>query len=125
MRKATAVLIARGLAVLALIVGLAACASAPRGGGAGGVAVRVENNLIPPTTLTVWAHPQVGVRSMVGVIQPSTTKTLYFEPSSVAGQYVFVAETTTGQAIRSNPVGLSGPGGTVVWDVSANLATVR
>ena len=85
--------------------------------------LRVENNLIPPTSLSVYAVPEVGSRSLVGAVEPGATATLRFNPMAGTGQFRFVAETTAGNEIASNPVTIS-PGATVRWDVSANIATV-
>lgn len=114
------------LLVLPLALALGACASA--GGGAmgagaeGAVTVEVQNNLIPPTSLSVYAVSDTGTRRLVGVVQPSATRTLTFDPVAVSGQYYFVAEGTSGDEIRSNPITL-GRGDTVRWNLSANLVT--
>lgn len=104
---------------------LVACASAGGGGGGGPeVAVRVENNLIPSAGLTIYAVPRVGGRRLLGSVSPSSTRTLTFNPVGDTGEYVFVAETTAGAQISSNPVLVSAPA-TVHWDLSSNIATVE
>ncbi len=110
--------------VLTLGVSLSACASGGMGGGGeGSVAVEVRNNLIPPTSLSVYAVPDIGSRQLVGVVQPGATRTLRFNPLGSGGQYQFMAETTEGRDIVSNPLTIS-IGATITWDVNANLATV-
>lgn len=111
----------RTLLPLLLLCLLPACALAGSGDGedAGRLAVRVENNLIPPTSLSVFAVSDLGARRLAGVVRPGETTTLSF-PGEVAEQYRFSAETAGGREIVSDPVTL-GPGDLVVWDVSANL----
>lgn len=114
------------LALVVLLLSAGACASTSQGDGnaEGRVAVRVENNLIPPAPITVWAQPRIGTRSMVGVVAPSETKLLSFNPVGAGSEYVLVAEVSAGRVLTSNPINISGSG-TVVWNLSSNIATVR
>jgi heme/copper-type cytochrome/quinol oxidase subunit 2 len=113
-----------GLLLLLAVTGLGACASGGMGaGGAGNTVLRVENNLIPATSLSIYAVPEVGTRTLVGVVDPSSTATLRFNASAAGGQYRFVAETTAGNEIASNPITVSS-GATIRWDLTANIATV-
>lgn len=118
----------RGMLLL-LLVGVVGCAAAGRGGAGGtqqgAVAVEVRNNIIPGTSVTVWAAPEVGVRSLVGTVSPSQTRVLRFSPTGAARTYRLVAETTGGDPVVSNPVVIDGAGTRVVWDLRANIATVR
>jgi hypothetical protein len=111
--------------MLALAPVLAACASGAPGTGER-VTVQVDNDLIPPTVVTVYAvqTPATGARRLVGTVEPSTNRTLSFDAGFAAGQYVFVARTTAGREIVSNPVSLS-PDLTVVWTLTSNIATTR
>lgn len=108
------------LAVLAL-AGCAGRAGAEAGPAPEGHAmVRVQNNAIPPTTLTVWAVPETGVRTRLGVVRPSATETFHFEPIGAGTRYRLLAETTAGTDLASQEFSLSGTAG-VVWDISANI----
>jgi multidrug efflux pump subunit AcrA (membrane-fusion protein) len=111
--------------LLALAPLLGACASGAPGTGER-VNVQVDNDLIPPTVVTVYAvqAPATGARRLVGTVEPSTDRTLSFDAGFAAGQYVFVARTTAGREIVSNPVSLS-PDVTVVWSLTSNIATTR
>ena len=120
----------RALRLFAIGLGLSltACASATAGGaagveGEGEVAVLVENNLIPPTSLTVYAVEENGGRRLIGTVDPSETATLSFDPTAVAGRYYFAAETTEGTDIASNPLTLANVQ-RVRWDLQSNIATV-
>lgn len=120
-------LMRRATATLAVLLGvvLAACATGGGmgAGGEGSTALEVRNNLIPPTSLSVYAVPDVGSRQLIGVVQPGSTRTLRFDPVGAGGQFRFMAETTEGRDIVSNPLTFSS-GATITWDVNANLATV-
>lgn len=109
---------------LLTVAGIAACATGGTGAaGEGSTLLRVENDLIPSTSLTVYAIPEVGARTRVGVVNPGATATLRFNPLAAGGQYRFVAETTAGGEIVSNPVIFS-PGATIEWSLNSNIAVV-
>lgn len=111
---------ARGLMLILIGLLIAGCSSATREGRGSEVRLTVENNLIPPTTLSVFAIPEVGSRRLVGVVRPGETTTLAFS-GRTAESYRFAAETTTGREIVSNTITLA-PGSSAIWDVSANIA---
>lgn len=98
------------------------CAAAGTGAAGGEVAVRVQNNLIPPTTLTIYAVPETGARRLLGSVTPNSTQTFTFLPGAGV-QHRFMARTTAGAEVVSNPVPVS-PGATVRWDVQSNVAAV-
>ena len=111
------------LLILALLVGCAT-GGGPKGGGEGEVLVRVENNLTPSTSLTVWAvRLPSGNRQLLGTVPPRRTVTLDFDPPS-GGQYRLVARPTTGSEIVSNPVNLTGAA-QLRWDLTAASRYVR
>ena len=102
---------------------LDACASGGRTAGEESDAtfVVVENNLTIPSSLTIYAQPQVGVRTRVGSVRPNTTTRLRFSPIS-GQQYRFIARTNSGAELASNPVTVI-RGQSVQWNVHANIAT--
>lgn len=113
---------------LALLVAAGGCAPTTAGAGGGAapgseIRVEVENNLIPPTSLSIYATTDTGVRRLVGVAQPSRTVMLGFDPAGSSGRFIFEAVTTSGNSIRSTPITLSA-GETVRWDLNANLVNV-
>jgi hypothetical protein len=118
--------IARALPLVLLLLGLGACASAG-GSGDGGAeestTLVVDNNVVTPSTLTVYAVPEVGTRTFVSTVTPGARATLRFDPVGTLGRYRFVAETAGGSEVVSNPVSFS-PGATIRWNLSANLSTV-
>ncbi|MEW5930510.1 MAG: hypothetical protein AB1941_23875 [Gemmatimonadota bacterium] len=117
-------------APVVLLIALGGCAPAtpPAATAAPGAAaavaegakvVRVQNNLIPPSSLTVYAVPQTGVRQMLGVLQPSEAKTFTFEPAAI-GEYRLVAQATAGSEIVSRDFTFAGTRG-VTWDMNSNV----
>lgn len=86
------------------------------------VSFEVENDLMPPSSLTISLVPQTGARQVLGVVQPSETTVLRFEPRVPAGPYRLVGETTSGTTITSREFVL-GNAERVEWDV--NLNTIR
>jgi hypothetical protein len=112
---------ASALALIALTV-MGGCASGGEGGGEP-VLVEVQNDLVPPSALTIYLLPEVGARRLLGNVSPSETATLQFSESTV-GQVRLVARTTAGTEIVSNPVTF-GSASTLEWDLSSNILTVR
>lgn len=113
------------LVLLAMLTALGGCASGSGAAGASGqgsTALEVRNTLIPPTSVSVYAVPEIGSRRLVGVVQPGATRVLRFDPTTTSGQYNFVAETTSGQELVSNPISFSS-GASLRWDLSSNLVT--
>lgn len=111
-------------ALLAFVL-IAGCASTSETEGAADVPVEVRNNLIPPTSLTVWMVPTVGGRDMLGVVPPGATQTLGFNMFSASGEYRLQAQTTAGEEIWSYPFILSESDAAVIWDLSANNIQVN
>lgn len=91
--------------------------------GANAAAVRVNNNLIPPTSLTVWAVPQTGTRSLLGNVNPNGTATLGWDAVRVGGEFRLLAQTTAGQEIVSRPFYFDGSG-VVEWSLQTNTVRV-
>lgn len=111
-------------AVLMLTFGvlIAACATGGSAAGTeGGTALEVQNNLIPPTALSVYLVPEFGSRRLIGQVQPGRSRVIRFNPLGSGGQFRFAAETTFGREIVSNPVSVE-LGDSIRWDLSANIA---
>ena len=109
--------------MVALALATTGCAMmGKRSAEADGVQIRVQNNLIPGTSLSVSVLPSVGPRIQVGFVAPSETKNLRFDPGTPAGPYRLFAETTEGAAIASRQFYLATVRA-VEWNVSLN--TVR
>jgi hypothetical protein len=103
---------------------LVACSSTGSGGAdtgtpsAGGVAVQVTNDVVPPTTVTVWIVPETGGRRRLGTISPNGQQTFNFNPGITSMEYRLVAEASGSEDRSSNPFVLEGVPG-VQWSVSS------
>ena len=81
--------------------------------------IRMRNNLIPPTSLTISLLPAAGPRSFVGLVSPSETKTLELDLTTPAGPYRLLAEATDGSAMASRQFMITNDDG-VEWNLSQN-----
>jgi hypothetical protein len=119
--------------LLALTAGACATASteAPAGGveseanaGVGEqVAVQVENDLIPPTQVTVFAVSEAS-RQILGNVNPSARASFSFDLIGASRQYRMLARTTSGAEVVSNPFTITGPS-TVSWSLQSGIAVVQ
>ena len=108
------------IALLLAATAVAGCASASqRSADSDPLEIRVRNNLIPPTSLTISLLPAVGTRAFVGVVSPSQTKTLEYALATPAGPYRLLAETTDGSAMASRQFMIPSDNG-VEWNLSLN-----
>lgn len=79
----------------------------------------VENDLIPPTTLSIYAESLTGGSTLMGIARPSVTTTLSVDRFNIA-DYRFVATTTAGNDIISDVITVGG-GDTLIWNVRNNV----
>ncbi len=119
---------------LLAFVGLAAAACASSGGGGAAdttmqpagntVTIRVTNDMIPPTPITVWIAPETGSRRRLGTIEPSRQGTFTFTPGIRSMDHRLVAEPSTGNDVTTTPFTLEGV--TVVrWTTSSTVVTLE
>jgi hypothetical protein len=119
----------RAAATLALLLAFAACAPArvaPEGATIAAAAdedrelvVRITNDLIPPTVLTVWLVPEAGARRMLGTVTPQDTISFPID-AFAAGRHRLLARTTAGAEITSELFTPPVPG-VIRWNVRMNL----
>lgn len=115
----------RNTLVAGAFLALAACSSAGGGGGetgmpsagGNGVAIQVMNDVVPPTSVTVWIVPETGSRRRLGTISPNGQQTFNFNPTLTSMEHRLVAEATGGDDRSSNPFILEGVQ-SVQWSVS-------
>jgi hypothetical protein len=112
--------------LLAITVSLSACASAAgrRSEAANRISVRVRNDLVVPSVLTVFIVDDLGTRRLLGNVPAGATTTLSYDPPLASGRYRLVARTTSGAEISSPPITVTA-GETVVWRLSTNIVTVE
>lgn len=116
----------RNAVVAVAFVALAACSSAGGGGantampsgGGDGVAIQVTNDVVPPTSVTVWLVPETGSRRRLGTISPNGQQTFNFNPGMVSMEHRLVAEASGAEDRSSNPFVLEGVQ-SVQWSVSS------
>ena len=113
-------------AVLPILLVLSACAT---GRGAQGsatgeetIAVQVNNNLVPSTTVSVSAITEQGVRTLLGSVLPGAEQAFTFRPMSEFGAYHLVADPPgPGRVIVSRSLPISpAPTAAVEWRLSTN-----
>src|SRR5688572_12471973 len=108
-------------AAFALVLG--ACGGMGQRSQAPATYIIVQNNLVPSTTVAIYASPSGGVQREVGTVPPSTTDTLRFNPLGGSGPYQFVAQVVGGQAFVRNQSVVT-PGSRLEWNLSANVLTL-
>lgn len=108
-----------------LSLALAACAGSPEGEPAEPtVQIRVVNELVPTTALTVHLV-DAGERAMLGTVVPSGQRTFVHHMGEIGeGSFRLIAETGTGREITSEPFTLRADAA-VEWDVQANTVEPR
>lgn len=105
-----------------MLVAACAAGAAPGTGGADSesVSIRINNNLIPPSAITVYAVPQTGGRQLLGNVSPSSIQTFRYNPVGLtSGQYQILAQTTGSGEIVSREFTLVDVAA-VEWDMSLN-----
>ena len=111
---------------LALLAGCGGAGAEPGEAAPGDrIAVEVQNNLVPPTSLTVWSVSDTGTRQMLGTVSPSETRTLRMSVPRLGSEYQLIAETTSGEEIVSRTFVMTGDVGAVGWDLTTNAVNLR
>jgi hypothetical protein len=111
---------------LTLIV-LAGCAS---GGGHAGpqvsMPISIDNNLIPPASLTIYLVPQSGIERNLGTVVGSGHHVLHYRGLPLSGTYQLYARADN-RAMASNPIVLDENVTAIDWDLRRNYInlTVR
>lgn len=122
--------LARVALVIATSAGLAACAPGSTGGGGdmaepaagGGVAIEIDNDTAPPSSITVYIVPESGGRARLGDVNANQVRTFNYSPPSPGMQFNLRAEIVGGGARGSQSFNLVGATA-VEWQVSQS--TVR
>lgn len=120
------------LGALAMVALVAACGrtaeveSGPAATAEDAVQVRVQNNLVQPSTVTVFVQDGTGSQELLGTVEDGETATFEFRAfmEAGAGGYRLVAERAGGQDIVSRQIQVQGPA-TVTWDLSLNDIDVQ
>lgn len=116
----------RRCALAAAIVGLVAgCASAGSGRTEGPtvpVEVVVNNNLLLPTDITVYAVTESGHRTLLGSVPPQATRSFTFKPVSFSELYRLMATRALRRDVRSQVFSVvSDMTGRITWTMVPNI----
>jgi hypothetical protein len=101
---------------------LAACASAPAGSGST-VNIIIENNLIPPGSVTIYLVPRGGIERLLGTVTSSGRRNLQYRGLPPVGEHRLFARTIGGQTIASNTFVMDNVVG-LEWSLASNLVRV-
>jgi hypothetical protein len=88
------------------------------------VTVRVQNNLVPTSALTISLIPTTGSRQVIGTVDPSSTAELRFTPGSTGDPHRLLAEAPNGTATASRLFTLAAAE-RVEWNVGTNTLNVQ
>ncbi len=113
---------ARTIRSLATVLLVAGCASAPKGATTA-VDVHIENNLIPPSMVTVYFVPEAGIERMIGTVIPSTRKVLQYKGLQPVGEYRLVARATNNSNVVSSVVVMDNVAA-IEWSLATNYLQV-
>ena len=106
--------------MVATLVLVAACGCATGGvAGEGRPTVVVDNDVVPPTAVTVYVVDEFENRQLLGDVSPLDQRAFTVRPNST-GQYQLMARTTAGSELVSPRFTLLA-GETVEWRLSTNL----
>ncbi len=109
----------------AALILLSACASA--GSGEGGPAetldIRVNNNLVPPTMLTISLVPSSGVERNLGEAFSSRSTDFRYSGLAPRGQYRLLARAANNRAMASDYIVLDGVQA-IEWSLQTNRVTI-
>ena len=119
----------RNLMAALILTATAACASSggqPAAGGTQGqLDIRINNNLIPPRTLTIYLVPRSGIEQNLGDILGSGMKTVSYRGLALKGEYQLVARVVGAEvAVFSNIVVLDKVR-LIDWDLQRNFVEIR
>ena len=103
---------------------LTACATNPASGPQIDLSIRVNNNLIPPTSLTIYLVPRAGIERNLGSIVGSGRHTLNYRGLRLSGEYQLVARTSRDTSMGSPIMVLDNVTG-IDWDLQRNYVTLK
>ena len=98
------------------------CASTQKGPTTS-VDVHIENNLIPPSMVTVYFVPEAGIERMIGTVVPATTKVLQYKGLQPVGEYRLVARGTNNSNVVSSVVVMDNVAA-IQWSLATNYLQV-
>lgn len=110
----------RALLLVLLLAAASGCATAGQGGSAP-IALVINNNLIPPTSLTVHlVSSRGGSRQLLGSVSSGERRTLSYRGPTPIGEYRLVAQAPGRGVVASQPFILADAAG-LVWELAQNV----
>jgi hypothetical protein len=121
----------RDLTAAFVLIATAACASGSGGGQTTGTGtqrqldIRINNNLIPPRTLTIYLVPRSGIEQNLGDLIGSGVRTLSYRGLALQGEYQLVARVVGAErAVFSNIIVMDKVR-LIDWDLQRNFVEIR
>ncbi|MGH7470169.1 MAG: hypothetical protein ACRENP_19660 [Longimicrobiales bacterium] len=111
----------RIVAASALLL-VAACATASPGS-TSTVDIVIENNLIPPGTVTIYLVPRGGIERLLGTVTSSGRRSLQYRGLPPVGEHRLFARTISGQTISSNTFVMDGVLA-LEWSLASNFVRI-
>lgn len=115
--------------VLMMALAVTSCAGAPADNAAsqnspvrGQLDFRIHNNMIPPSTITVYLVPRAGVERELGTIFGSGEQTLQYRGLPLQGEYQLVARADTREL--ASPIVILTHVLAMDWDLQRNYVQV-
>ena len=109
----------RFMATALVLVSAGGCATGGSGRGLGSPTLVVDNDVTPPTAVTVYVVDEFDNRRLLGNVSPLEQRGLSVTPNST-GQYQLMARTTAGFEVVSRRFTLLA-GETAEWRLSTNV----
>ena len=109
-------------ALLTVAFTIPSCASNPKGPQTA-VDVYIDNNQIPPSTITVYFVPETGIERMIGTVVSGTKKVLQYKGLQPVGEYRLVARGTNNSNVVSSVVVMDNVAA-LEWSLATNYLTV-
>jgi len=106
-----------------VLLALSACASAHRAENDVATPISVNNNLIPPTTVSVSLVPRAGIDRNLGEVFSARTTTLHYVGMPLQGEYYLIAEVANGRRFTSTIIVLTNAT-KIYWDLQRNFVDV-
>src|SRR5688572_23700953 len=82
---------------------LTGCASTPKGPQTA-VDIYIDNNMIPPSTITLYFVPEAGIERMIGTVVSGAKKVLQYKGLQPVGEYRLVARGTNNSNVVSSVI---------------------
>lgn len=118
-----------GIPIFLALALLPGCASsgAEADAAATTIQVRVDNNLVPATTVNVYAAQEGGTRTRLGSVMAGTRETFRFRPIVSSGTHMLVADPPgPGDELTSRPLILPLDGSAIIeWNLLNNDVNIE